>query len=660
MSAFEHGGDIAGHIRAHDGTLADLGPPEAWPPTLRTVVDTMLASSQSMFVVWGAARTWLYNNAFADIVGPDHPEAFGGSFEEVGPRLFPELVSVVERGLAGEPSRMEDNHVVLQARGQPNNAYQSVSCTPLRNDDGEVAGVLGILKDTTARQRAADKLRRAHSLIEGITRGTEDMIAAEDRDFRYLYFNEAYSREFEKLWGQQIKVGTSMIEAMAPWPEEQRKAKKLWSRALDGESFTTTMEFGPSEDEMRVYELRFNPIYDEEDRLLGAAHIFRDVTERVRMEEALRESKDRLHEADRRKDEYLAMLGHELRNPLAAVQSATDVVKMAAHDDDPRLVNAARVLERQSDHMAGIIDGLLEVSRIARGKISLSQETLDLRELLQELLNDQSSQVEARDLQIGASISNTPVWVTGDPVRLTQIFGNLMSNAIKFTEPPGRILVEVFEDDDEAVVRVTDTGVGIRSELLPSIFEAFRQEAQDFARSAGGLGLGLALAKNLAELHGGTISAYSPGRGSGAEFVVRLPLVEAPAVEDSAARPQEAGSRCILVVEDNPDAAQMLQDLLELKGHRVTVAHRVSEALEELSSQDFDVVFCDLGLPGASGYELARSVQKDASLDGLELIALTGYGQPEDRRRSAEAGFDEHLTKPVDLKALQRVLDALD
>jgi CheY-like chemotaxis protein len=309
--------------------------------------------------------------------------------------------------------------------------------------------------------------------------------------------------------------------------------------------------------------------------------------------------------------------------------------------------------------MTGLIDGLLEVSRIARGKIRLDCESLDVREVIETIVQDQTTQITARRLVLDVELPRHPLWVWGDRVRLAQVFDNLIGNAIKFTDAADTIQVSLGEEDGCAAVRVRDTGVGIRAPMLPRLFDPFQQETQDIARAAGGLGLGLALAKGLVELHNGSISAHSDGPGTGAEFVVRLPLTSLHARNEPGERRPDVAPRRVLIVEDNRDAGETLRDLLEVLGHHATLVETGFDALHVLHRQGVDVVLCDLGLPGMSGYELVQAVRADVSLRETPLVALTGYGQPDDRRRTADAGFDEHLTTPVDLASLTGVLAAL-
>ena len=358
------------------------------------------------------------------------------------------------------------------------------------------------------------------------------------------------------------------------------------------------------------------------------------------------------------KDGYLAMLGHELRNPLATIRNATELLARSS-GDEAATRKACAALERQSAHMSRIIDGLLEVSRIALGKVTLLLEPLDLRAVVERVLQDSASNLEARGLELHKRFAPEPLWVRADENRLVQVFDDLIINAIKFTPTPGCITVSLERSGAFGVVRIRDTGAGIRPEMLSLIFEAFQQERQDVARSGGGLGLGLSLAKGLIQLHEGSIEAHSEGPGKGAELVVTLPLTIATPRRQDVPVEAENAPRRILVVEDNEDAAQMLGDLLRWRGHDVAIVESGDEALDLLRGRGADLILCDLGLPGMSGYELAQLIRDDPALREIPLVALTGYGQPEDRVRSDEAGFDAHLVKPAGLAALDDVVRRL-
>lgn len=361
-----------------------------------------------------------------------------------------------------------------------------------------------------------------------------------------------------------------------------------------------------------------------------------------------------LREANRQKDEFLAMLGHELRNPLAAVRSATELLQHTETDDDQvRRVRA--VLQRQTAHMAKLLDGLLDVSRIVRGKIELERELLDLTTIARDVAKDYAAAFEARPVRLDLDLPAEPVWVDGDRIRLTQVLDNLLSNAAKYCRA-GVISISVQAQGSEVVLRVRDTGQGIELELLPFIFDTFRQATQSMDRSSGGLGLGLPLVRGLVDLHGGSVSAASAGEGQGAEFVVRLPRAQrGPAVPESERTPE--GHDRILIVEDNEDAAELLRELLELRGHVTQVAADGSAALQQLETFVPDVILCDLGLPGMTGLEVARAIRSDSRFARVWLVALTGYGRPEDKARCEQAGFDAHITKPVSLSAIENTLN---
>jgi len=405
------------------------------------------------------------------------------------------------------------------------------------------------------------------------------------------------------------------------------------------------------------------------------AGVCTDITERKLLEEALRERAQELTEADRRKDDFLAMLAHELRNPLGAIANSANVLERGAGDESMRR-RALSVLQRQVQHQARLVDDLLDVSRITRGLVEIRREPLELVRLVRETTEDYRPAFDQHGILLDLQAPDAPLWVSGDPTRLAQVLGNLLSNALKFCHAGSRVTVQVSsEPDGFAAFSVRDTGIGIPERLLPHVFESFIQGERSLARSRGGLGLGLALVKGLVELHGGEAQASSGGPGQGAEFRVRLPalarLAYATAVNDGndqppAPAPLAAGavdpvSRVrVLVVEDNEDAADTLRDLLELFGYQVEVALNGPLGVDAARRFAPDVVLCDIGLPGMDGYSVAAELRKHPSTAGARIFAVSGYGQDADRRRSAEAGFDLHLTKPIDPDELRRLLGPAD
>jgi signal transduction histidine kinase/methanogenic corrinoid protein MtbC1 len=373
---------------------------------------------------------------------------------------------------------------------------------------------------------------------------------------------------------------------------------------------------------------------------------------------------DQLVEADRRKDEFLAVLGHELRNPLAAIHTTLHLLRTEANDPTS-LEWPLGVLERQAQTIDRLVDDLLDVSRVRSGKVHLRRERLDLARLVEETIGDYRPTVEAAGLTLALQVPGRPVPVLGDPTRLTQMLGNLLKNASKFTDPGGRVTVRLAPDADarEASLSVQDTGIGIEPELLPRIFETYAQADRSLGRSQGGLGLGLSLVKGVAELHGGRVQAASAGPGRGAEFTVWLPLTpDLPAPAAAAAPPPDRPvmrPRRILVIEDNRDAARTWQRLLRRWGHEVEVADSGPAGLEMARAWRPEVVLCDLRLPGMDGFAVAHALRADPTTATATLIAISGYGQDEDRQRCLEAGFDRLLTKPVHPDELQRTLGEL-
>ncbi len=406
---------------------------------------------------------------------------------------------------------------------------------------------------------------------------------------------------------------------------------------------------------LRAEAAREKSIAEEQAR--RAQELARNVAERIRAEEQLRE-------ADRRKDEFLAMLAHELRNPMAPILNALHLLR--EQNAGPTAEEAREVAERQVRHLARLVDDLLDVSRISSGKIQLRTSRLDLVRSVARAVESVRSTIVHRDQELSVSLPDEPILLEADEARLEQVLSNLLNNASKYTEPAGRIAIEAGRDREWAVVRVRDNGVGIAPELLPHVFDLFRQGDRSLDRSQGGLGIGLTLVRRLVELHGGNVSASSDGVGQGSEFVVRLPLVvKVPAGEQPDASPllYELGTppakertKRVLVVDDNRDGARLMARLLERRGHQTQVANDGPAALHLARAERPDVILLDIGLPGMDGFQVAEQLR---GMDGMErtlILALTGYGQEEDRQRSHDAGIDLHIVKPVDPDLLFQLL----
>ncbi len=391
-----------------------------------------------------------------------------------------------------------------------------------------------------------------------------------------------------------------------------------------------------------------------------------EASRRAAVEGELRERAEQLADADRRKDEFLAMLGHELRNPLGAVSNALHVLRAGGDAGGPsRGARMLDVIERQVGHLTRLVGDLLEVSRITRGEISLRKEALDLRAVVVRAVETAQPWIDERGHRVALERPPQTLTLPGDAMRLEQVFANLLHNAAKYTDPGGRIDVSLARDGDAAVVRVRDDGIGIQPELLPHVFDLFTQGDRSLDRARGGLGIGLTLVRRIVELHGGTIEARSEGAGRGAEMVVRLPVGEtaagAEAVPAAPPLPEEAdaGQPRMLIVEDQQDAAEGLAELMRMRGFSVEIALDGLAALASAEARVPAVVLLDLGLPGLDGFEVARRLRQLPGLGDTLVVALSGYGRDEDRERGREAGIDRHLVKPVELRELDKVLEEL-
>jgi PAS domain S-box-containing protein len=400
------------------------------------------------------------------------------------------------------------------------------------------------------------------------------------------------------------------------------------------------------------------PIRDDAGRSVGVVLVFRDVSERRSLEAEIRRKMQDLADRDQRKDEFLAMLAHELRNPLAPIRNGLEYLRLSL-GKDPNFGQVGAMMGRQLDHLVRLVDDLMDVSRISRGKIELRKEPVDLGTAVTRTLETMRPAVELRGHQLEVTLPAEPVTIEADPARLEQIVGNLLANAAKYTRPRGRIELAVGREGDQAFVRVRDNGIGIRPEMLERIFDTFQQADRVAGQLSEGLGVGLSLVRRLTELHGGSVTAFSEGPDRGSEFVVRFPAVAHPAAAYLA--PPSVSSAVepfrILVVDDNPAAAESLAELLRLGGHEVRTAPDGRSALEVAADFVPRAVLLDIGLPGdMDGYEVARRLRVLPGMDSAFLVALTGYGQDEDRRRSQEAGIQSHLVKPADPAALRGLL----
>jgi signal transduction histidine kinase len=468
------------------------------------------------------------------------------------------------------------------------------------------------------------------------------------------------------------------------WAEGNREAairlEELWNDLARRETFALLCAYPMSHFDEAEYAKPFAEINaahtwvtpaesysiveaDERNRVIAtlqqkAAALEAESKQRTALEAQLRGKIDQLAEVDRRKDEFLAMLGHELRNPLAPVTTALQIMRI--HEGEPsRVARSREIVERQIEHMTRLIDDLLDVSRITRGKIELREQPLLLSAVIERAIESARPLIDERGHRVVLDLPTEPVTFLADPARLGQVFANLLNNAAKYTDVGGRIWLRARVEGNEIVVGVKDDGPGLTKDLRKHAFELFVQGPQTRSRARGGLGIGLTLVRRLVELHGGTVEALSEGPGRGTEFVVRLPLRTAPVADGApptAAVAAAGPRRRILVVDDNVDAAEALGELLRDYGHEVATAHDGTRALDQARLHRPDIVLLDISMPEMDGYEVAKRIRGELGLGDAILVALTGYGEDRHRRLTREAGFDQHVTKPVDVSKLEELL----
>lgn len=514
--------------------------------------------------------------------------------------------------------------------------------------------------------------------IEDITERTQAELAVQTSELRYRRLFEAAKDGIlilDAASGNIIDANPFMSDLLG-FSHAEFLGKALWEIGLFGDksenetAFRTLQRDGyvryenlplKARDGTRAEVEFVSNVYRVDGRLVAQCNI-RDISDRVRLEQRMVVQAEELAALDRRKDEFLAMLSHELRNPLAAMMNAVQLLRLQQATENPIQRQSRTILERQLGQLRQLVNDLLEVSRITTGSVRLRQERVSMLGIVEAALETVRPLIEQHRHEVTVSVPPEPVWLLADAARMEQVLVNLLTNAAKYTDAGGRIWLTVRQEGDTCVVRVRDTGVGIAPELLPRIFDLFTQADRLLDRSDGGLGIGLSLVQRLVELHGGTVVATSVV-GEGSEFVVRLPVAlpstpETASLDAGGVEPG-AGRLKVLIVDDNVDMALSMAMLVKAAGHDARAFHDGPSTLGAALSYRPDAVLLDIGLPGMSGHEVARQLRQQPALTGVVLIALTGYGQDSDRQTSLDAGFDHHLTKPADFRDVRTILGSI-
>jgi PAS domain S-box-containing protein len=612
---------------------------------------SIVASSDDAIVsktLEGKILTW--NAGAQRVFGYSAQEAIGQPITLViPPEKYDEEQSILQRLRRGEPiEHFETVRITKEGR----RIDVALTLSPVRDSHGKVIAASKVGRDITQAKRAAEQLRAVQEQLKVVTDNMAVAVARCSRDLRYLWISPGWTSWFGL--GPNDVVGMRILDIVGP--EAFALIRPHIDRALNGEraEFETLIPYerlGP-----RWVKAAYVPTRDHMGRTDGWVAVTTDITAYREMEAALRD-------ADRRKDEFLAVLAHELRNPLAPIRNSLHILRKN-HADSATSQKLSEMIERQVNHMVRLVDDLLDVSRITRGKIELRKEPTELATVVNVAVETSRPFIDAAGHQLTISVPPDPLIITGDQVRLIQAVANLLNNAAKYTDACGQIWLTVRHHHNRVTISVRDSGIGIPKEMLPRVFDMFTQVENHADRSRGGLGIGLTLAKSLVEMHGGTVTAYSEGLDQGSEFVIDLPLSVATSNNGTTrlAGQKSAGlaPQRVLVVDDNRDVADSMGMLLKLLGADVHVVYSGAEALQALDVYRPAVVLMDIGMPEMDGLEVARRIRQQPQYADLKLISLTGWGQEEDRLRSQNAGFDHHLVKPVAVGALEALLTIPD
>lgn len=670
MAIFSGEGAARAAARSVDWSKTALGRPDTWPTSLRTTLGILLSSRHPMFLWWGPELIQFYNDAYLPSFGRGrHPAAMGqrgaDCWQEIWTIIHPQIDDVMARGKA---SWNEDQLVPIHRNGRIEEVYWTYGYSPVFEESERVGGVLVVCTETTAGvlavrrldfiRKLATALNEAHDPAD-VARITAARLAEAPLDVPYAVVAVdgiepsivgLEAREAPALAsGEPAALSRrTLVEPVAcrSWPELVTEAVVHVSPLSPG----GTLTFGLSP------RLPFDDAYRS--FLQQVVEQIESAQGRVATEVERRRYLAEAQVAARAKDEFLAMLGHELRNPLAPIVTAVELMKAKPGDAIER---EREIIERQATHLVNLVDDLLDVSRVVQGKIELKKRRIALADVVASAIEMASPILEKRRHDIRVEVPAVGLDVEGDPARLGQVVSNLLTNAARYTEPGGKISIRAWRVDDEVVLRVEDNGIGISQEQLPRLFERFFQASRRTEGAQGGLGLGLALVKSFVELHGGSVRAESAGRGQGSTFEIRLALAsgeaagQATRTNDDAASADVSGER-VLLVDDSEDITDLFGMFLRLRGIDVQTAHDGPSALRIAEEYRPTVAVLDLGLPVMDGFEIAAKLVERLGPAAPRLIAVSGYGRQDDLKQTRNAGFEKHLVKPVDGASLLRAI----
>ncbi|WP_322105986.1 ATP-binding protein [Paraburkholderia sp. J41] len=630
-------------IAAHDWSTSPLGFPDTWAPEFRTIVQLMMDSHVPMWAAWGTSLCMVYNTPYVSMLGGKHPKSLGSPLKIVWGEIWADVGALVQTALDGHPVYREDLPLVIDRSGQAEQTWFSFSYSPLRDQTGAIQGLVCTVWEATDKMLAQRRLRENEAQLRALTLASSNAIYRLSADWGEL--RELKGRGFVS----DARADCAWFDSYVPPAERQRVRSAIDEAVQTQGSFELEHRVIRADGSLGWALSRAVPICDADGKVVEWFGTATDIT-------VQKDAERSLIEADRMKDRFLAMLAHELRNPLAPIRNGLRLLRTLAVGE--KASSIVTMMERQVTHLVRLVDDLMDVARISTGSLELRRADVDLAETLKSAFDLSRPAIEKGSHELQIRFPAEPLWVNGDEVRLTQVFSNLLNNAAKYSPEAGLIDLSMQRVGDRAVVRVVDRGIGIAPADVGRLFALFTRLEPASVHSEG-LGVGLALARKLVELHAGAIAVTSEGPGKGSCFTVTLPLITAPGRKGAprARRTFSCMGLKVLIVDDNRDSADSLGALVELAGGNAHVFYSGADALDAVDGIAPALALVDIGMPGMDGHAVARELRARTTQAGVWLVAITGWGQAEDYQRTKAAGFDEHLVKPVDPASLEDLLE---